>query len=131
MAQMESNAEQTNKSAQPNLIPPDFTTMGKKRIEDLVDLQTELLERLQETNRNWFDRVQAEVNLASQLATKLTAARSIPETATAYQEWGSRRMNMAAEDAQHLLADAQRFMETGARLLSNGWLSGSRGIGST
>ena len=64
--------------------------------------------------------MKSEATLASEFANKLTAARSIPETATAYQKWASQRMEMAAEDAKHLLADSQKFAETGARLLSSG-----------
>ena len=30
---------------------------------------------------------------------------------------------MMAEDGQHLLTDAQKLVETGARLLPNGWQS--------
>ena len=40
---------------------------------------------------------------------------------TAFQEWSSRRFEMMAEDGKHLLEDSQKFMETGAHLLSTGW----------
>jgi hypothetical protein len=46
---------------------------------------------------------------------------------TAYHEWGSRRLEMMAEDGKHLFADAQTCMETSARLLSNGWWSSGKG----
>ena len=42
-------------------------------------MQGELLDKLQETNRQWFDRAQLETNLASEFASELTAARSLPE----------------------------------------------------
>ena len=113
--------------AESHLIPPEFAAMGKKRLEELVAMQTGLLEKLQEVNRDWFDRMQSEAALASEFTAKLTAARSIPETATVYQEWGSRRMEMAVEDGKRLFADGQKFVETGARLLSNGWLSNGGG----
>jgi hypothetical protein len=58
---------------------------GKKRIEKFVNTQKELVEKLQEMNRQWFDRAQAEANLASELGAKLTAARSIPYAMAAYQ----------------------------------------------
>ena len=45
----------------------------------------------------------------------------------ACQEWTSRRFEMIADDGKHLLADTQKFMETGARLVSNGWLSNRPG----
>jgi len=77
---------------------------------------------LQETNRQWFDRAQAEANLASEFASKLTAARSIPEAMATCQEWTSRRFEMMAEDGKHLFADTQKFMEAAARLVPTGSL---------
>ncbi len=84
-------------------------------------MQTEQLEKLQEVNRNWIDRMKSQAKLGSEFAAKLTAARSIPEVATAYQEWAGRQMEMAAEDAKRIFADGQKLAETGARFLSNGW----------
>ena len=124
MAQPEiaSATAKAEKTSPLNLIPPEFAAMGTKQLKDLAATQKEFLQEVQEANRNWLDRMQSEANLASEFATKLTAAHSIPETATVYQEWASRRMEMAAEDAKRLLADGQKFMETGTRLLSSGWL---------
>jgi len=130
MAQKETQTDETQKSSLPNLISSEFTAMGKKRLEELAAMRTELLGALQEMNRNWFDRMQLEATLASEFATKLTEARSIPETATACQEWATQRTKMAAEDAKRILANGQKLPETGARLLSTGWLSGEHG-GST
>jgi len=124
MAQKESHAERTEKSSSPNLIPTEFAEVGKKRVEEFVNTQTELLEKLQEMNRQWFDRAQSEANLASELASKLTAARSIPDAMAAYQAWTSRRFEMMAEDGKQLLADTQKFMEAATRLLPNSLFKG-------
>ena len=113
-----------------NLLPPELAAMGKKRLEEIVAMQTEQLEKLQEMNQRWFDRMQSEATLASEFAAKLTATRSLPEVATAYQEWATRHMEMAAEDGKRILADGQKLAETGARLLSNGWQANGHG-GST
>lgn len=123
MAQKEVHSERTEKSSLPNLVPEEFAATAKKRVEDFVHAQTELLEKLRETNQQWFDRMQSEANMASEFASKLTKVRSIPEAMTACQEWTNRRFEMMAEDGRHLLADTQKFMETGARILSSGWLS--------
>jgi hypothetical protein len=130
MPQTESKATKAEQSSPHTLTPPDFVAMGKRRIDELIDIQTELLETLQEANRTWFDRLQTEATLTSEFATKLTGARSIPETATALQEWTSRCLEMAADDAKHLLADTQKFVGTGARVWSSGGLSIGHG-GST
>jgi DNA topoisomerase VI subunit B len=131
MAQKESHAERTEKSSLPNLMPTEFAELGKKRIEEFVNTQKGLVEKLQEMNRQWFDRAQAEANLASELASKLTAARSIPDAMAAYQEWASRRFEMMAEDGKHLLADTQKFMEAATHLLPNASLIKGGGGSST
>jgi hypothetical protein len=105
----------------------EFAAIGSKRIDELTNLQTELLNQLQTSNRQWLDRAQSEANFASEFASKLTAARSIPEAITACHEWAGRRLELLAEDRRILFADAQKFMETGVRLLSNGWLTNRGG----
>ena len=107
-----------------NLTPAEFTATAMQRFEEFAKAQTEQFDNFQETNRQWLDRVQAEANLASEFVSKLTAARSIPDAMTAYQEWGSRRLEMMAEDTKHIMDNTQKFMQTSsARLLANGWQS--------
>jgi uncharacterized damage-inducible protein DinB len=100
----------------------EFSEMGRKRVEDFVKAQSELLGHIQETNRQWIDRMQSEASLASEFAAKLTAARSMPDAVSACQEFGSRRLEMMTEDSRHLLSDARKFMEAGTRMWSGGWL---------
>jgi histone H3/H4 len=116
MAQKEAYTDRAEKLP-PNLLSPEFATMGKKSIEEFLNIQTALFENLQETNRHWLECVQSEAALASKFATKLTATHSISDAMTTYQEWSSRQIEKIAEDSKLLVADAQRFMETGARLL--------------
>lgn len=111
--------ERTGKSSPPNSTSLEFAELGKKRVAEFVNMQSELLDKLQATNRQWFDRAQQEANLASEFATKLTATRSIPEAMALYQEWASRHFAMLAEDGKHILADAQEFMAAGARVFAN------------
>ena len=122
MPQKESYSDRAEKSP-PNLLSPEFATMGKKSLEELLNAQTKLFDNLQETNRHWLECVQSEAALASKFATKLTTTRSIPDAITTCQEWTSRQIEMMADDSKLLIADTQRFMETGARLLSSGWWS--------
>jgi hypothetical protein len=99
----------------------------KQRVDEFGKAQTELLDKFQEANRQWLERMQREAELTSEFASKLTAARSIPETMSACQEWTRRRLEMMSEDGKHLLADMQSFMETGARLMPSGSLWRSPG----
>ena len=122
--------DKAERSSPAGLIPPEFVAMGQKRFDELIAAQTEQLGKLQELNRNWFERMQTEAKLASEFTTKLTAARSMPEVAAAYQEWAQRHMEMATEDAKRVVADGQKLMETSTRLLTNGWRPNGHG-GST
>jgi hypothetical protein len=131
MSPNEAHAEKAEKLSPLNLIPPEFAAMGKKRLEELVATQTKQLEELQEMNRIWLDRMQSEATLVSEFSAKLTAARSIPDVAAAYQEWATRHMEMAAEDAKRIFEEGQKFAEIGGRLFSNGWPAGGQGSGST
>jgi hypothetical protein len=101
MSEHEAHADKTGKSP---LSHFEIGAIGKKRMEELGEFQSGLFEWLQEANRTWFGLIQSEAALTSEFTAKLTAARSIPETTTIYQEWASRRMKLATENANHLLA---------------------------
>lgn len=117
MAETGSDPERTD-NALLNLMPTEWAERGKVRIEEFIDVQTELFEKLQETNRRWLDRAQSEVNCASEFASKMAAARSFPEAMAAYQEWTVREFEMVAQDGKHLFDNIQKFTAAGIRLLS-------------
>ena len=119
MAQKEARTEQAEKSPQFNFAAADFAVTAKRQIEAITKAQSEALDNFQEMNQQWLDRIQAEASLASELASKLTAARSVPDAITAYQNWGSRRFEMMAEDTKHLWDDTQKFMQVSARVLQS------------
>ena len=120
MAQTEGRAERTERAMPNPMAFPEIAEMGKKRIEGFVDAQREMLNNLQETNRQWFDRMQSEAKVASDFANKMMGARSIPDAMTVYQEWANRQLEMTAEDAKRFFADGQKFIECSTRLLSSG-----------
>ena len=99
----------------------EFAALGKKRIEAFVNAQAELLDEIQETNRHWMDRFQSEANLASEYASKLSSVRSIPDAVAVSRDWATQYFQRLAEDGKHLADDTRRFMETGARMFSNGF----------
>ncbi len=111
-----------------NLVPQEFTKKGQQYLHDLGRTQIELFDKWQEINRH--NRISTEANLASELASHLTSARSVPDAMATCQAWSSRRFQMMTEDGQHLVSDAQKLAETGARLLSNGWQSQSSSVSS-
>lgn len=119
MGQKEARTEQAEKSPLFNFAAADFAVTAKRQIEAITKAQSEALDNFQEMNQQWLDRIQAEASLASELASKLTAARSVPDAITAYQNWGSRRFEMMAEDTKHLWDDTQKFMQVSARVLQS------------
>jgi 16S rRNA U1498 N3-methylase RsmE len=103
-----------------------FPKSGKEQTEAMLSMQKELLEACEQASRAWLARVKSEVDLWSDLATKLTKTRSAPEALSAYQECITQRMQMAAEDWQRLSNDYQRVMQTISQSPVNG-----RPLGST
>jgi len=114
------HADKPTASTTSTSIIADLGEMGKKRAEAMATMQAELFKEFQEISQYWTGRAKAEADLASELISKLTAARSVPETAKAYQEWASQRMQMVLEDGQRLFADSFRLTETTAQLFSDG-----------
>jgi Phasin protein len=98
----------------------EFAALGKKRMEALVNAQTELLDEIQEANRRWMDRFQSEANLASEYASKLSGTRTIPDAMAVSRDWATRYFQMLAEDGRHFADDTRKLMETGARMFGNG-----------
>jgi vacuolar-type H+-ATPase subunit E/Vma4 len=120
MAQKEAQSE-LQKSSLFNLGQAEVAATAANYAREIAKVQTEVFDKWQETNKHWLDRISTEANLTSELASNLASARSVPDAIMACQKWNSRRLGMIAEDGRHLIAYAQKFAETGARLLSNGW----------
>jgi hypothetical protein len=129
MGKNEYHTEQTEGVTPFGLIPSAFITMGRKQIHECVKAHSELVDRFQEVNRIWLDHLQSEADLSTEFASKMTATRSIPDVAALLLEWNKRHMEMAKVDAKHVLADTQRIMEVGVRLLPGGWLFNDKGRG--
>jgi hypothetical protein len=108
-------------SGDTGVSPASLAETGKERAEQMFKLQAEFSKYLQEASKAWLARLQSESSLASQLASELAAARSLPETTTAWQHWTKRRIELFAEDSRRLLADTEKLMETGGRMLGKGW----------
>ena len=112
-----------------SLISPEFSALGTKRLQELITIQTELFDDLQKLNRSWSTECYRRRTLPGN-SPRSWLARGRVQTATICQEWASRRMELATEDGRRLLADAQKFAETGARLLTAGSKSNGR-VGGT
>jgi hypothetical protein len=115
---MPSKDAKSSTANKPSPIP--FFNVGQERTEAATALQKELLETYEQASRAWLARVESEVALWSDLATKLTASRSIPEALEAYTKSASQRMEMTVEDGRHLLNDCQQISQKITKSLTNG-----------
>ena len=85
-----------------------FADIGQKNLEACLGMQKGFVDAIGEFNHDWSARAAAEVQLVTDLANHLAAARSVPEAAAAYQDWIARRMEMLAEDGRRLLSGRTR-----------------------
>jgi hypothetical protein len=108
------------------LVPAQFFQFGKERTDAMLNAQKELLESYQKAGRSWLARMESELELWNDLATKLTASRTLPEGFKAYSDSISQRLQMAAEDGRHLFEDAQKLMATLTASFNGGMLEPSR-----
>jgi hypothetical protein len=92
-----------------------FGDLGARNVTAGLRLQKEMLGLLSDLGQDWFARVTAEAELALRLPNRLTAARSVSDAVTAYQEWLGEWMDRCSEDSQRLLSDGQRMVVTGTR----------------
>jgi hypothetical protein len=90
---------------------------GVVQADRLSRFQAELFEKIQEVNRHWLERIQSEATLAAEFARKMASARSFPDAATVYQEWASRQLKLAVEDASYAISTGEALMDMGSRLL--------------
>jgi hypothetical protein len=95
--------------------------LGKHQTEAMLNMQKEVMAVCEEANRNWIERVKSEVELWSELASKLSASKSVPDGVGAYQDTVAQRMKLAAEDGQRLFDESQKIIGAMTRSLSNGW----------
>jgi hypothetical protein len=103
----------------------EFVAEGRQRLEDLTGARSEIWDKLQDSNRKWLDRLQNEASMAADFANRLTSARSLTETASLFQNWTVKHMEMANEDARRVITDTQDILAASARF----WTNFARGDG--
>ena len=77
----------------------------EKSVQQAATMQKELLEAWQQANRYWADRMQSEMALWADLASKLVSTRSVPEALEAYAKCVSqlhRRWRLQARGSRSL-----------------------------
>jgi hypothetical protein len=93
---------------------------AQEQAKTVFAAQKEFLDALEQINEHWFARAKSEAEFATAMANKLAAARSMPDMTTVYQDWFGQRMQRYVEDSNRVLADVQKLLQTGSRLVQNG-----------
>lgn len=83
--------------------------------ETSIALQKELLETYQRLGRAWLERVQAEMELWTGLASSLASSPSVTASLQSYTETLCKQIQMTAEDGQRLFSDYQEISEKFAK----------------
>jgi hypothetical protein len=103
-----------------NPIAPDFSAMCTKGAENLAGVQKEWMETLEHARRGWAAHLEAEAKLGADFATKLMAAKAVPDAAAAYHDWMIRRMELVSKEWQKAVGDGQKFMSAFTRIAGTG-----------
>jgi len=107
------------------VFPHQLTEMGKKYVDAMLNAQIGLFDELRQANEEWIASAQSRLTLASDLCAKLMAARSLPDAASACQEWTKQRADLLAEDGRQALTHSQKILQVGTRFFSNGSRDGT------
>jgi hypothetical protein len=117
MAQEQTTEAGPGKSGAP-FMPKEFANFGQQAFDSMMGMQKGYLEALQDLNQRWVSGVNAEAALASEFFTKLAAAKSIPEAATACQDCANRQMEILADNSRQLMAASEKIVPG---MLGNGF----------
>jgi hypothetical protein len=111
-----SRSERSSKARPPS---SPFGEIGTRSIISGLRLQKEMLGVLSDIGQQWFSRATSEAELALKLPNKLTAARSMPDALSAYQEWLGEWMSMFGEDSRRFMSDSRRIIDAGVRCFAD------------
>jgi hypothetical protein len=82
-------------------------------------MQKEWLETLERARRGWAAHLEAGAKLGSDFATKVAAAKAVPDAAAAYQKWMT-RMEPLSKEWQKAVEDGQKFMNAFTEIAGHG-----------
>ncbi len=107
------------KSARVEALNGPFGEKSAASVNAGLRMQKQMFEVFEVIGREWFARATSKAELAFKLPHKLTAANSVPDAVSAYQEWLGEWINMFGEDSRRFMSDSQKIMDTGVRCLTD------------
>jgi len=118
-------SRETSGSASAKEASMPFFNWGNGGSEAAIALQKAVLESYEQASHAWLTRVQSEITLWSDLASKLGTTHSVPEALETYTKCVSQRMQMAADDGRRLVDESQQITQKIAKSLGAGWPTAS------
>jgi Phasin protein len=106
-------------SATAKQTPTELLKAGEAQTEAMLAMQKELAQTYEQISRTWLDRMKSEAELWSELAAKMSGAKSVPDAMACYQEFMAKRMQMAADDGRRIFDDSQKVMNAITRAMAN------------
>ena len=88
---------------------------GTNSIKAGLQYQGEMFDTFENISRTWLARATTETEFVFALPARLTAAHTVSDAFSAYQQWLTEWMNMIGEDSRLLLSDGGKVMGAGAR----------------
>ncbi|MBX9845296.1 MAG: hypothetical protein K2Z80_26140 [Xanthobacteraceae bacterium] len=85
----------------------DVGQFGQQHVDAFAQMQQDLVNLLEEANRNWLARIEVECGSAIDLGAKLSAAKTIPDAVKAYEEWLGERLRWRTDDSRKSIADGR------------------------
>jgi Phasin protein len=102
-----------------------FKPMFAKDADSVSATQKLWMETAERANRDWAALFEAEAKLGSDFMSRVTAAKTIPDVAAAYQEWMSGQIALASKKWQTTFEDSRRLANACTRVAGNGGVSSS------
>ncbi len=93
---------------------------AETQAQGAVAVQQELWHLFEEARQDWLNLAQREAQLASDLSVTLSACKTVPEIAKAYQDWMSESFMMFGQESQRMFANSQKFMTSAMTTIGNG-----------
>jgi hypothetical protein len=103
-----------------NVMALDVAGIDKKDVERLAAVQKEMLAVLEQVTRDWWSRLNEAATLTSDFTKKVSAARSAPDVATAWQELMSSEIELLSRQGHNVLDNTKNLVSTCSRLIGNG-----------
>ncbi len=80
--------------------------------------QQQMMDILHDVGQAWFARATSQTELAFKLPARLTAAQTLPDVLSTYQEWLNEWVDGVDQDSRRLISDGKRVMDESVRYFS-------------